>query len=156
MKLCWISLIFLSATLHAQTTISIATDHTVSLIFPFPVKHVDRGTADVLVQPVKEQDNMLLVKAATHELVATNLTVVTSDGTVYSFAVRYSERPSVWLYHIPARTHANMESYVTGILDNPRTLGGIRGRSWDMQASITGIYIKNNVIYYQLRLDNQS
>lgn len=156
MKLFWISLLFLSVKVNAQTTISIATDHTVSLIFPFPVKHVDKGTADILVQPVKEQENILLLKAATNELVPTNLTVITSEGTVHSFAIRYSARPAVWVYCIPASTQANMAAYANSILDNPRTMTGIRDRSWDMQAIITGIYIKNNVIYYQLRLDNQS
>src|SRR5687768_15952545 len=127
MKLFWISLL-LSAAVNAQTKIPIATDHTVSLIFSFPIKHVDRGTTDVLVQPVKEQDNMLLVKAATRELLPTNLTVVTGDGTVHSFAIHYSQRPTVCVYLIPARTQANMADYATGILDNPRTMKGIRDR----------------------------
>lgn len=156
MKLFWISLIFLSVTLNAQTTISIATDHTVSLIFPFPIKHVDRGTQDLLVQHAKESDNILLVKASVNYFKSTNLSVVTSDGTVYAFAVQYNEKPPVWVYHIPLQSHANIATYANGILDNTRTLHGVRDRSWDIEALIAGIYIKNNVIYYQLRLDNQS
>ena len=38
----------------AQQPLSISTDKTTSLIFPFPIKYVDRGTMDILVQPVKE------------------------------------------------------------------------------------------------------
>ncbi|NCU04119.1 MAG: DUF4138 domain-containing protein, partial [Chitinophagaceae bacterium] len=56
---CWY---FVSAI--AQTTsLQITTDKTTSLVFPFPIRHVDRGTKEVLVQLVKEVDHILLIKA---------------------------------------------------------------------------------------------
>ena len=49
----------------AQTsTLCISTDKTTSLVFPFSMRYVDRGTKDILVQQVKEVDNILLVKAS--------------------------------------------------------------------------------------------
>jgi conjugative transposon TraN protein len=146
---CW------SITLQAQTSIAVATDQTVSLIFPFTVSHVDRGAPELLVQLVKEQDNILLVKAATPQLAPTNLSVITSDGAVYSFAVHYTTKPNVWLYKIPAQTHANIATYANGIIDNRLTLHGVRNKRWNMEAKIIGIYIRDNIIYYQLKLDNQ-
>lgn len=151
-----IILSLLSTGAIAQTTITVSTNETVSLIFPFAIRHVDRGTKNVLVQQPKESDNILLVKAADNQFTHTNLSVVTSDGAVYSFAVEFSEKPGTWIYTIPVLSHANIATYANGILDNQRTMHGIRDRSFEMEAVITGIYIKGNVIYYQLRLDNQS
>lgn len=140
----------------AQQPLSITTDKTTSLIFPFPIKHVDRGTKDVLVQPVKENEKILLVKAAVKQFSETNLSVVTSDGYVYSFVVNYKEQPGMLVYELPVNTKASISTYANGILDNKENVKGIRDKSWAVQASIIGIYIKDNVIYYQLLLCNHS
>ena len=67
--------------------LDITTDKTTSLIFPFTVVHVDRGTKEVLVQKVKNAENILMVKAASRAFAETNLSVVTDDGSIYSFVV---------------------------------------------------------------------
>ena len=151
-SVCWMFLIS-----SAQTpSLAITTDKTVSLVFPFSILHVDRGTQDVLVQPVKEASTILLVKAATKNFSETNLSVVTDDGSIYSFKVNYEADPSVWIYHLPTRSKATIATYANSVLDNPIIIHGIKDRSWDMLAKITGIYIKDNVIYYQLQLNNLS
>ena len=129
---------------------------TTSLVFPFAIRHVDRGTKDVLVQPVKEADNILLVKAATENFAETNLSVITDDGSVYTFAVNFDNKPPVWVYHLPVNKNETLATYANGILDNPPTMHGMRDNSWDMNFRINGIYIKGNVIYYQLKLINNS
>jgi len=140
----------------AQQPLTITTNKTTSLIFPFPIKHVDRGTKDVLVQPVKENEKILLVKAGAKGFPETNLSVVTADGNVYSFTVNYNDKPSAFVYELPVNNKVSISTYANGILDNRPTVGGIKNKSWEMQASITGIYIKDNVIYYQLLLRNHS
>lgn len=135
--------------------LQIATDKTTSLIFPYPITHVDRGTKDILVQPVQEAGNILLVKAASRDFPATNLSVVTSDGSVYCIAVAYGES-SDWIYRFPVQLRTSVSTYANGILDNPKTMIGMRDASWDMVASVIGIYIKDDVIYYQMDLQNQS
>lgn len=37
---------------------------TTSIVFPYPIKSIDKGSADVLVQKAKGVENILLVKAA--------------------------------------------------------------------------------------------
>lgn len=149
---CWM---FVSAC--AQTSsLQITTDKTTSLIFPFPIRHVDRGTKDVLVQPVKEADNILLVKAASVKFPETNLSVVTGDGSVYSFKVNYTDQPENWIFYLPELKKSTIATYANGILDNHRTVRGIRDRKWDIAASVNGIYIKDDVMYYQILLCNQS
>lgn len=152
--LCGLGLLITS---FAQSpSISITTDKTISLIFPFPIIHVDRGTMDVLVEQVKEAGNILLVKAGSANFSATNLSVITNDGNVYSFPVGYEKTPLTWVYSLPAQNSATPERYANGILDNPPTIHGIRYRKWDMLAKVSGIYIHENTIYYQLQIDNQS
>lgn len=140
----------------AQTSLCISTDKTTSLIFPFAIRHVDRGTQSVLVQPVKEVPTILLVKAATKDFGETNLSVITDDGSVYSFEVCYDKKPTVWVYHLPINKNATLATYANTILDNPQTIRGIKDKKWDILAQIKGIYIKGDVIYYQLYLVNQS
>ena len=137
-------------------TIQITTDKTTSLIFPFAIRHVDRGTKDVLVQPVKESDNILLVKAAVKDFAPTNLSVVTTDGSIYSFPVQFVTEPKLFVYQLPVQKNASIETYANGILDNQRTMWGIQDHSWNVSSGITGIYIKDNIIYYQLRVNNKS
>jgi conjugative transposon TraN protein len=149
---CWL---FISG-IAQDPILAIATDKTTSLIFPFPILHVDRGTKDVLVQQVKEADNILLVKAASQKFAETNLSVITSDGSVYTFRMNYESDPSILIWHIPVQDDGTLATYANGILDNQKTMHGIRDNKWDMQAKIIGIYIKENVIYYQVQLNNHS
>jgi conjugative transposon TraN protein len=152
--LAMMSWLFVSA--MAQTSLCISTDKTTSLVFPFAIKHVDRGTESVLVQPVKESPTILLVKAATQDFTETNLSVITDDGSVYSFAVCYDQKPAVWVYHLPVKEYATLSSYANAILDNPPTMRGIKDNKWDMLALVKGIYIRSDIVYYQLALVNQS
>jgi conjugative transposon TraN protein len=148
---CWL---FVSAI--AQTSLCIATDKTTSLVFPFSILHVDRGTKDILVQPVQEAENILLVKAGLKDFPETNLSVFTSDGSVYTFQVCYQPILTTCTYYLPADKKATMATYANGILDNRRTLKGIRDNSWDIDAAVIGAYIKDDVLYYQLRIINNS
>jgi len=149
---CWL---FVSA--MAQTSaLCISTDKTTSLVFPFSIRHVDRGTKDVLVQQVKEADNILLVKASVKNFSETNLSVVTEDGSVYTFVINYEEKPAIWVFNLPGNNKTTMTTYANGIFDNRRTLWGVRDNSWNIDAAVIGTYIKDDIIYYQLRIKNNS
>lgn len=141
---------------QAQTTISITTDKTSSLVFTTPILHVDRGAKAILVQGVKDAPHILLVKAAAKNFAETNLSVITVDGNVYSFAVHYAAQPEQQIYQVAAKKISPVQNYANGILDNPRTLKGIRDTKWDMLAEITGIYVQSDVLYFQLQLTNNS
>ena len=149
--------IFLSLKGFAQMqSLLITTTKTTSLIFPFVVTHVDRGSRDVLIHQVKESENILLVKAAEKDFGETNLSVVTADGSIYGFVVNYAEKPSQSIYHLAPQNKFTEGAYANAVLDNPKTIHGIHDESWDMKASVKGIYIKDKTIYYQLDLNNQS
>ena len=144
-------------TASAQVTpLHITTGKTTSLVFPYSILHVDRGTKDILVQQVSEAENILLVKAAVKDFTTTNLSVVLTDGSIYSYALQYDPDPATWIYQVPANKNASLETYAKGIALHPRKLWGIRDDSWMISSAITGIYIKDKVMYYQLRLSNHS
>jgi hypothetical protein len=140
---CWL----LVSAFAQKSSLAIATDKTTSLIFPFPIRHVDRGTKDILVQQVKEADNILLVKAASEKFSETNLSVVTEDGSVYTFRVNYAADPSVWIWHVPVQNEITLATYCNGILDNKQTMHGIKDHSWDILSKVIGIYVKSSIDY---------
>jgi conjugative transposon TraN protein len=117
---------------------------------------VDRGTKDILVQQVKEADNILLVKASAKNFSETNLSVVTEDGSVYTFVINYAEKPALWVYNLPENKKTTMTTYANGILDNRRILWGVRDNSWNIDAAVIGTYIKDDIIFFQLRIKNNS
>ncbi|MBS1512780.1 MAG: DUF4138 domain-containing protein [Bacteroidetes bacterium] len=149
--ICGCSIVIFSL---AQTKLNITTDKTTSLVFPFAIKHVDRGTSSVLAQQVKEAPEILLVKAAEKDFAETNLSVVTDDGSVYAFTVSYDSKPAVWVLYLPVNRTATISSYANMILDNEKTVRKIKDKKYNMQSGIRGIYIKDNIIYYQLYIRN--
>lgn len=152
--LCAMGIIFSCA--GQLTSISIASDKTTSLIFPFIIKHVDRGTKDILVQQVAEAKNILFVKAAVKNFEATNLSVVTEDGSLYGFDINYQSEPVRLIYHLPVKSKLSSSVYARVILDNQGNMHGIKDHSWGVFSKVKGIYIKNDIIYYQLEIINKS
>ena len=154
---CLISAVSFFFSLSAQVpNLCIASAKTTSLIFPFPITHVDRGTKDILVEQVPEAQNILLVKAASPNFSETNLSVITSDGSLYTFSVCYDKQPSVWVYQLPVQLAASIASYSNSLLDNPAIQHHIKTGKWDMEAKVSGIYIKGDVMFYQLMIENGS
>lgn len=140
---------------YAQQPLSISTDKTTSLVFPFPITYVDRGTKDILVQPVKDNDKILLVKAASKQFAETNLSVVTGDGNVYAFTVNYTAQPSVLVLHLPPIKSATISAYAHAILNNPPKRI-VKVEHGAVITKVSGIYIKDDIIYCQLEIHNHS
>ncbi len=153
---CLVFVSWLTVSAISQTSLGITTDKTTSLVFPFNIRHVDRGTKSILAEQVKESPNILLVKAATRGFPETNLSVITDDGSVYTFVVCYESNPIEWVYHLPVNQKATTATYAAAILDNGRTIHGIKDQKSGVSADVKGIYIKGDVIYFQLCLTNQS
>ena len=149
----------------------ITNDKTTSLIFPFGIRYVDRGTKEVLVQQVSGADNVLLVKASTPNFKPTNLSVITADGKVYAFDVLYESHPLIEVHHVKESVAADSNdilfgdkvmnesdliSYAKGILDNPKHIGGIKDVHWGIDVRVEGIYLKDQVMFFQLKIKNVS
>lgn len=155
----------------AKHNLPITTDKTTSLIFPFSIRYVDRGTKDVLVQQVDGAENLLLVKASMPNFKPTNLSVITSDGKVYAFDVLYESQPKTEVHHVRTTMstdtsdivfdgeimkESDLISYSRGILDNPPHIRGISDYSWGVNTRVEGIYLKDQVILFQIKIANLS
>lgn len=152
--LCAMGIIFSCA--GQSTSISVTSDKTTSLIFPFIIKHVDRGTKDILVQQVTEAKNILFLKAAVKNFNSTNLSVITEDGSLYGFDINYKSDPDHLIYHLPVMDKESASFYARDILDNASNMHGITDRSWGVISKVKGIYVKDDIIYYQLQIINKS
>lgn len=134
----------------------ISTTKTTSLVFPFPIVHVDRGTKDILVQLVPNAENLLLVKAGSKDFLPTNLTVYTKDGNLYAFSLCYEESPLAVSYRISSAKKTSVERLAGNLLDNPPTLTGINSHAGDITSRVDGIYVRDNVVFVKIRLENKS
>jgi conjugative transposon TraN protein len=155
----------------APFPLEITYNKTVNLIFPYTVKSVDKGSRAMLAQKARGVDNILQVKAAVKDFEQTNLTVITADGKLYSFVVNYADDPSqlnIELIMTAAslkKANATLEKGPSEeFLKNtsqhastdPNVLHKIKAASHRARLSLSGLYIKNEVIFYRLKLDNRS
>lgn len=149
--------------------LGITTGKTTFLIFPFKIQHVDRGTKDVLIEQLDPAKNVLLVKAAIPGFPATNLTIITEDGAVYAFDVHYDNAPANTVYRYPVVAPnpgydsagremglQEMDFYSKMILNKRKSMGGLKNHLWGMGAIVKGIFVKDDVMFFQLCLKNYS
>ena len=150
--------------------LTITFNKTTNLIFPYTIKSVDRGSRDVLAQKAKGVENILLVKADRENFTETNLSVITSDGKLYSFILNYSNNHS--LLNISFTKDATLEETVPllqsenneaqlqltseRIAKEKRMLHAIHHYKYKIQFRLNGIYIKGDVVFYQLEIKNHS
>jgi conjugative transposon TraN protein len=67
---------------------------TVHIIFPAAISYVDLGSIDLLAAKADGAENVLRVKAATQRFKKeSNLSVITEDGSYYTFNVKYADEP---------------------------------------------------------------
>lgn len=71
---------------------------TTSIVFPFPISAADYGSGEILAKPVSKDARILKIKAMRKDFIATNITVLTTAGTLYSIPVVYVEFPSKLIY----------------------------------------------------------
>ncbi|QEC69272.1 conjugative transposon protein TraN [Panacibacter ginsenosidivorans] len=160
---------------RAQTvtyaTLQLTTNKTTTLVFPAAVKPADLGSKDILAQKAPDNENILFLKAATAGFRETNLTVITADGKLYTFTVLYDSMPAKTVYNIaePQAVNRNEVSFGSGrmnpasaeriskrLLQARRLVHGIAHDKGDIRAVVSGIYIKENLLFLQLSLENVS
>ena len=150
--------------------VAITFDKTVNLIFPYSIVSVDRGSAEVLVQKVPQAENVLQLKADTKDFEPTNLTVISGEGSLYSFILHYDENPN-WLnlkiedLEIPAAQLVAMEGAASEavlkeagkrIASKQAFLKRLDHSADQMKLCVDGIYIHQDIVYFQLAISNDS
>ena len=143
---------------------------TTSIVFPYAIKSIDRGSQDVLVQKARGVENILLLKAARQNFGQTNLTVVTADSKLYVFVLNYNEdcpdlnfQPgkltaldSDILFSLENEDQKKIESYSKLALSKKKKASGPSRSKFDIKLAVDGIFIHQDVIYFRLLLGNNS
>jgi len=144
---------------------------TTNLIFPYAIKSVDKGSKDVLVQIAKGVENILQVKAAKQGFTETNLSVVTAEGKFYSYILNYLENPPALnikvgsninypktdaLFSYKTDNEARTYDITEQIAAKKPVISGLSDKQFDVKFSMDGLYIKNDKLYFQLSVENNS
>jgi hypothetical protein len=137
--------------------LTIGVQKTTNIIFPLPIKQVERGNAFILSQQATA--NILQVKAARDSFPETNLSVVTSDGRLYSFLLHYGINPdtiNLSFLRDSLSPQTVMEINSMKVLAEPS--GG--WRQFVMRDGVllrlTGIYVQDDLMYYRFVISNES
>jgi conjugative transposon TraN protein len=149
--------------------LAISYSKTTSLIFPFSITSVDRGSQDVLAQKARGVENVLQVKAGRKQFPETNLTVITADGVLHQFTVTYSDTPSTQAITIAAKSEKQSLILVKDAI-NERDIQfdsrlvlkqNVSGRidqqsKYQMNLGLQDIFIHGNTLYYRIQIRNKS
>lgn len=150
-------------------SIGIGSQKTTTLVFPYPIVSGDRGSREIITQRVGGVDNMLLLKSTKDDFSETNLSVVTSDGSLYSFLVSPSKYPELSIDVAAAIPSGNRLGKITdggsgdALLLERCALSAVKqpflnkkAKGNDISFVLKGIYISNDVLFFQLALRNDS
>lgn len=162
--------------------IDLAFNKTTCIIFKSPIRSVDLGSKDIIADKANAVDNVLRVKASSIGFNETNFSVMTADGQFYSFVVNYNEYPTMLALDLSvnvdgvvqqkARTvnqkgtlvsfagvNTSQQEIVQNcahIIDQHRRVRHVGISKYDIQASLRGLYYKDNVLYYKIGIKNKS
>jgi conjugative transposon TraN protein len=155
---------------------------TVHIIFPAAIRYVDLGSIDLLAAKADGAENVLRVKAATQGFrKESNLSVITEDGSYYTFNVKYASEPAKLSIEMADFLHAGYEINKPGnelpvylsdlgsespylvrlimetVHKNNRTkIKHIGSRNFGIQYLLKGIYSHNELLFFHLQLKNTS
>lgn len=150
--------------------VQIAYSKTTSIVFPYAIKSIDKGSQDILMQKAKGVENILLLKAAKQNFIQTNITVVTADSRLYVFVLNYDEVcPDLnikadnsaivnndILFSLDNENQKKIEQYSKLALLKKKKISGLKSSRFDINLSVNGIFIHQNVLYIRLVLGNTS
>ncbi len=141
-----------------ESQLSVCCNKTTSIVFPYAIKSVDRGSKDILVQKAKGVDNILLVKAAIANFQETNLSVITADGKLYTLMVNYVLHPASFKLYFEkdSADHESVQAVAQKLSYYPKNVTGIKDKKFDIVLRLKGLYIHDDIIYYVLELQNES
>lgn len=143
---------------------------TTNIVFPYPIKSIDKGSSDVLVQKAKGVENILLVKAARQYFLQTNLTVVTSDARLYVFVLNYDEDcPDLnikaenavaaskdVLFTLENENQKKIEQSASLALSKKIKTSGFKKSKFQIKLEVNGLFIHQDVLYLRVVFENKS
>lgn len=162
--------------------IEVTYDKTVHIIFPSAIRYVDLGSQNLIAGKADGAENVLRVKATVRDFHAeTNMSVITENGSFYTFNVKYADEPlllniemkdfihdgnevnrpnnalDIYLRELgsdsPKLVHLIMRSVHK---ENCRHIRHLGSRSFGIQYLVRGLYTHNGLLYLHTQLRNAS
>lgn len=162
--------------------IEVTYDKTVHIIFPAAICYVDLGSQNLIAGKADGADNVLRVKAAVRDFHAeTNISVITDNGSFYTFNVKYADEPlllniemkdfihdgsevnrpnnalDIYLKELgsesPKLVHLIMRSIHK---ENRRHVKHIGSKSFGVEYLVKGLYTHNGLLYLHTQIRNAS
>ena len=157
-------------------------DKTVHVIFPAAVRYVDLGSPNLIAGKADGAENVIRVKATVRDFrTETNMSVITEDGSFYTFNVKYADEPLLlnvemcdFIHDGRAvnRTNNAMEIYLTELgsespllvrlimqsiyKQDKREVKHIGCKRFGVQYLLKGIYTHNGLLYFHTQIKNAS
>jgi conjugative transposon TraN protein len=158
--------------------IEVTFDKTTHLLFPSSIRYVDLGSTNLVASKADDAGNVLRVKAFVRDFEEeTNFSVITEDGTFYSFNVSYNSCPRVTNYSLTKTQKSDHEWNSKPILfkelgtnspylidelmeeiykqDKP-FIKQIGSRKFGIEFLLKGIYINDDKFYFHTQIKNLS
>jgi conjugative transposon TraN protein len=149
--------------------LDITENKTTSILFPHPIEAIDLGSPNVLAQRVPGTENVLQIKADTSVFDETNLTVITSGGSLHQFNVSYKQSPATCYFIISKSgvletvqsvifNETNPVSFFEKAYKSIRSQNGkvSKERVGKVKAVLQGIYVKDNNLFFSVSVQNNS
>jgi len=162
--------------------LEITYDKTVHIIFPAPIRYVDLGSPNLIAGKADGAENVIRVKATVKNFKKeTNMSVITEDGSFYTFNVRYADEPLLLNVEMKDFIHDGsevnrpnnaMEVYLTELgsespklvrmimksihKQDKREVKHIGCKRFGVQFLLKGIYTHNGLLYFHTQIRNSS
>jgi conjugative transposon TraN protein len=152
---------------------------TVHIIFPSAIRYVDLGSSDLLAAKADGTENVLRVKAAVRDFSReSNLSVITEDGSYFSFNVKYADEPGKLSIEMADFIHNSEANHPDNTLDirikelgqeppalvrlvmksihrnDRREIKHIGSKRFGIQYTLKGIYSNGGILYFHMQLKN--
>ena len=157
-------------------------DKTVHIIFPAPVKYVDLGSPDLIAGKADGAENVIRIKATVKNFrKETNMSVITEDGSFYTFNVKYTDEPlllnvemcdfihdgesvnrpnnsmEIYLKELGSESPMLVRLIMKSIYKNDkREIRHIGSKRFGIQYLLKGLYVHNDLLYFHTQIRNSS
>ena len=155
-------------------------DKTVHLIFPSSISYIDLGSSNIIAGKADGAENVVRVKAAVKYFKEeTNFSVITDEGSFYSFIVNYSENPTklnvemkdfIHDGKLVNRPNNSMEIYLSELGDeSPKSIQlamekiyktnrkkekHVKSKQFGIEYLLRGIFSHNGMLYLHTEIKN--
>jgi conjugative transposon TraN protein len=162
--------------------IEVSFNKTVHIIFPAAVRYVDLGSTNIIAGKADGSENVIRVKAAVQGFEReTNFSVITDEGSFYSFNVKYADEPEKLNIEMKDFIHdgeavnrpnnsldiylndlGNESPKVVNLImksiyqSNKKEIKHIGSKRFGIQLLLKGIYTYNDFLYFHIQTKNTS